>query len=232
MVDPFVLVALGLLCGAPLALAPLPTIAAALGSLVALRRHTTRKVLVLAAVAMVIGGLRARAALRRAEGLHASAVATLTPPARCDGEGRVVGSPVVLGRPRPGIGGDQARVDIELTSGTCRTHVITSPLVARVYGAPEDLVRGDRVAVVADLAPLHLFREPELSDPRPAIARSRVAASGGAVEVRVLHRTSSIGATIDAARARVRARIEHVSPRGRSLGSRARAGRERPRSLG
>ncbi len=64
------------------------------------------------------------------------------------------------------------------------------------------------MAIVADLAPVHLFMERELPDPRPPIARSGVAASGGAVEVRVVGRSRGAGALLDHARSRVRARIE------------------------
>jgi competence protein ComEC len=140
--------------------------------------------------------------------LHACAVAILTPPARCEGEGVVVSAPVVIGRTPDGARGEQARVDVEITRGVCGEAAIAEPLRARLYGAPEDLARGDRVEIVADLAPLHLFRQRELPDPRPPIARSGVAASGGAVEVRRTARSRSIAAWIDRARAAVRARIE------------------------
>jgi competence protein ComEC len=210
MVDPIVLVSLALLCGAPLALAPGPTAAAAVMIVFLLRARAHRGALALAAVALVVGGLRARAALARADALHERAVALLQPPARCEGEGEIVSSSVVLGRgaPAKAESAGQARVDVELTSGRCGERALTEPLRARLYGAPEDLARGDRVAVVCDLAPVHLFRQRELPDPRPPIARSGVAASGGAVEVRVLERSSSIGARIDRQRAHVRARIE------------------------
>jgi competence protein ComEC len=208
MVDPILLVAFALLAGAPLALAPIPTAAAALGIALALRARTSRAALACAAVALVSSGLRARAALEWAGAVHRRDVEVLTPPVRCDGLGEVVGSPVVIGRTRPATGTEQARVDVEITEGSCGGRPLVAPLRARVYGAPEDLGRGDRVAIVADLAPLHLFLQSELPDPRPPIARSGVAASGGAVEVRALRRSISIGALLDRARARVRARIE------------------------
>jgi competence protein ComEC len=208
MVDSIVVVALAILAGAPLALAPIPTAAAAVGIALVLRAHVRRRVLAWAAVALVVGGLRARAALERGEVVHQRAVAVLTPPARCEGDGVILGSPVVIGRARPGPGGDQARVDVEITTGRCGERPLTAPLRARVYGAPEDLGRGDRVSVVVDLAPLHLFRHEELPDPRPPLARSGVAASGGAVEVRATARSWSVWAILDRARARVRARIE------------------------
>ena len=208
MVDPVVLVALALLAGAPLALAPIATVAAALGIALAIRRHLRRRTLILAALALVSSGVRARADLQRGEAVHRRAVATLTPPARCVGEGEVLSSSVVIGRATASTGTEQARVDVEISEGWCGERALAAPLRARIYGAPEDLGRGDRVAVVADLAPLHLFLQRELPDPRPPIARGEVAASGGAVDVRVLRRSRSIGALLDRARSRVRARIE------------------------
>lgn len=209
MADPIVLVALALLAGAPLALAPLPAAAAFVGCAWLLRAHAARRVVALAAVALVIGGLRARAALDGAGREHARIVALLQPPLRCDGEATIVSSPVVVGRGAPGAPiGEQARVDVEITSGVCGDRPVDRPFRARVYGAPEDLGRGDRVALVADLAPVHLFAHRELPDARPGIARSGVVASGGAVDARPLRRARSPGAIVDRARARVRARIE------------------------
>lgn len=221
MVDPIVLLSLALVCGAPLALAPGPTAAAAVVIAFLLRGRASRGVLALAAVALVAGSLRARAALERAGEAHGRAVMLLQPPARCEGEGEIVSSSVVMGRAaaaRPEAAG-QARVDVEIASGRCGDHILSAPLRARLYGAPEDLARGDRIAVVCDLAPVHLFLQRELPDPRPPIARSGVAASGGAVEVRVIRRSWSIGALLDRARARVRARIEATfHPEAEALG--------------
>jgi competence protein ComEC len=209
MADPIVLMALALLAGASLVLAPVPTAAAALGIALALRARVSRAALLAAAMALVSSSQRARAELAHADAVYRRAVEVLTPPARCEGEGEVVSSPVVIGRSRPAVVGvDQARVDVEIIHGACRGWALLEPLRARIYGAPEDLARGDRVAIVADLAPLHLFLERELPDPRPPIARSGVAASGSALEVRVLQRSRSIRALLDRARARVRARIE------------------------
>ncbi len=212
MIDPVVLVALALLAGAALALAPLPTALAAVAIAALLHRRAPRATLALALGALLLSGLRARAALDRAAGLHAATCALLSPPARCEAEARVIGSPVVMrggpGSPAPGEASQQARVDVELVRGLCGEHPIVAPLRARLYGAPEDLGRGDRVSLVADLAPVHLFLNADLPDPRAAIARSGVAASGGAIEVRVLERSLSPAALLDRARAAVRRRIE------------------------
>lgn len=212
MIDPLVLVSLALLAGAALALAPFPTAFAALAIALLLRKHAPRVTLLIALLALLVSGLRARASLDRAASLHAQACALLGPPARCEAEARVISSPVVMrggpGGPSPGEAPAQARVEVELTRGLCGEHTIEQPLRARLYGAPEDLARGDRLELVADLAPVHLFLNAELPDARAAIARSGVAASGGAVDLRIVERSWSPGALIDRARAQVRRRIE------------------------
>lgn len=208
MADTVVLLALALLAGAPLALSPLPTAAAFVGAALALRGRVSRPIVILAAAALLVSGLRARAAITRADAEHARVVELLQPPPRCEVEAVVVSSPVVLGRGGPQKGDGQARLDVEISAGLCADRVIVTPFRARIYGAPEDLARGDHLALVADLAPVHLFRSAELTDPRPGITRSGVVASGGVVEARVVSRSRSLAALIDRARARVRARIE------------------------
>jgi competence protein ComEC len=107
------------------------------------------------------------------------------------------------------------RVDVEVTRATCEGH--GSPLHderesslprARLYGAPEDLGRGDRITFVADLAPTHLFLNEGQRDPRTLIARTGITMSGGSVEITPLTRGRSPGAAVDRARIHVRRRIE------------------------
>lgn len=210
MVDAIVLAALALLAGPASALAPVP---AALGvtavALVLLRAGTRKRVVAFALVALVIGTLRSRAALADAEALHGRAIALLTPPSRCEGEGRVVGTPVVQRGAQPASDDSpKGRADVELTSGLCGDHPIREPVRVRLYGVPEDLARGDRLAVVADLAPVHLFADEGSADARAAVARLGVATSGGVQDVQILGRSQSIAALLDRARAHVRRRIE------------------------
>ena len=79
---------------------------------------------------------------------------------------------------------------------------------ARIYGGPPDLARGDRVEVIADLAPAQLFRDEGLGDPRPGAARRGVLASGGAHYVKILRAGWGPFAFVDHLRARARERIE------------------------
>lgn len=222
MLPPVVLLAFALLGGAPLALAPIPAAAAAAGIAVLLRARVSLRWLVIAALALALAGLRARAALAEGAAAHARAVALLQPPARCELMATVAASPVVIGRAGSPAGRDAARVEVLITSGICADRAAAPGLRARVYGAPEDLARGDRLDLVADLAPVHLFANPDLPDPRAPLARSGVVASGGAVEVRVVARGRSLAAAIDRARAHVRRRIEatyhpDAAPLGRAL---------------
>jgi competence protein ComEC len=218
MADPIVVVALALFASAALALAPITTALSVAASVALLREHARRSVIGLAIGALIVGGLRARAELDRASTIHRRATELLTPPARCEGEGVVVSSAVVMRGPEGAAKRRadptatdppaQARVEIEIDAGSCGGRKLEAPLRARVYGAPEELTRGDRVELLLDLAPVHLFLNEGLVDPRPSIARSGVAASGGAIEIRILRRSRSLRAFIDRARAHVRQRIE------------------------
>jgi len=225
--DELVLTALALAAGSALARAPLPAALAAVATLFLLRRHLTRKTLVLLSLVLVVGALRARQAIDEAAALHARVVEALGPPGRCEGEAVVIRSPVVqrdLEAQEPSdassadAGHGEARIEVEFSSGACERGPFTEPLRARLHGAPEDLARGDRVRLVADLAPVHLFLNEPLPDPRPSIARSGVAMSGGLVDLERVERGASIGAFIDRARAHVRARIEETfHPEARAL---------------
>ncbi|MFO0761351.1 MAG: DNA internalization-related competence protein ComEC/Rec2 [Byssovorax sp.] len=224
MIDPPILLALALLAAPALALAPLPAAFAALSIAFLLRSRATRRSLLLALAALLLAGLRARAALDGATHLHERMTTLLTPPARCEAEAVVVSSPVVLRGHGPVDSSSQddrseARADIEIERGICGDRAIDRPFRARVYGAPEGLARGDRIAVVVDLAPVHLFANPELTDPRPGIARSGVAASGGLVEARLLTPSHGPPAWIDRARTAARRRIEATyHPEANALG--------------
>jgi len=208
MADPVLLCALALVAGAALALAPWPAALGAATVAMLLRRRARRTSLVLAVIALVIGGARARARIDGAVRLHESVVAVLTPPSRCAGQASVVGSPVVMHARGPSSAPGEARVDVELTGGSCGERPLAGSVRARLYGAPDDLARGDRLSVVADLAAIHLFLDEGERDPRAAIARSGIAASGGAIDVTRVEPGASLLALIDRFRARVRRRID------------------------
>ncbi|WP_437589153.1 DNA internalization-related competence protein ComEC/Rec2 [Sorangium sp. So ce1000] len=221
MIDPVLLFGLALAAGAPLALSPLATALGAALAAAALRRRAGRAALAAAGVALVVSGLRARAQLDGAGAAYEGALALLQPPARCEVACAVVSSPVVVGAgqqrsvnargARDARGDPEApasRIDVELSGGTCGGRALPGPLRARLYGAPLDLARGDRLEVVVDLAPIHLFRNEGLRDATAAVARSGIVASGTIVEARRTSEGRGIGAAVDRARAFVRGRIE------------------------
>lgn len=116
-------------------------------------------------------------------------------------EVEVVSSPVVL-RERPGR-----------PRGTrLEAKLVDSEHVVRLYGMPLDARRGDRFLVKARLGPRRRFHQPGGADPRVGLALRPHRASGSAQNYTRLSRGGGLGAWIDAARARVRRRIEATYP--------------------
>jgi competence protein ComEC len=205
--DPLLLVAAALLAGSAVPSAPFATTACVLGVLVTVRRHgVSMRTIVLASLVFVMAGARATMATDAARAFHAETVHALTPPRRCIAEATVASSPVAL--EQNGAAADESgRLDADLEEPEC-DGASTPPFRVRLYGAPLTLARGDRVSVVADVAPVHLFLNEGSSSPWPAIARTGVASSGGAIDMRVLAKSASPRAWIDRARQAVRSRID------------------------
>ncbi|MEJ7733562.1 MAG: DNA internalization-related competence protein ComEC/Rec2 [Polyangiaceae bacterium] len=220
--DGVLLVAMALVAGGMAASAPraLGLAALAIAALLARSRAASRAALLMATLAMLVQSVRAGATLRAAGAAHDATLEVLTPPARCEGTATVVASPVVQRAGRGGeAAGASARVDVDLGPGRCGERAFAGPLRVRLHGATEDLRRGDRLEVLADLAPVHLFENEGQTDPRAGMARSGVTASGGIVDARRVGRGGGVGAIIDGWRARVRARIEATyHPEAQALG--------------
>jgi competence protein ComEC len=206
VIDPVLLVALGLAAAAAVAGSPLAGALGVAGVVVALRGRVRPAAIAIAIAGVGLGVVRARAAIASAVGAHEASIAALTPPARCEGAARVVGSPVVVGA--RGAEARAARVVLEFERPRCGDRALPGPLRARLFGADPGLVRGDELDLVADVAPVHLFLNEGASGALEAVARSGVAASGGLVEARLVARGRGPGALVDRARAAVRARIE------------------------
>jgi competence protein ComEC len=167
-------------------------------------RRATPRMAVVAAIGMGLGGLRARSTVAHHEAMREAADEVLPGPQRCSADGRVDSSPVhARGIPR---------WDAELRAVTCADRTTTWMGRATLYGGPDDLARGDEVAVVATLAPPQRFWNAASGDPRPAEARRASIRSGGALDVRVIRRASGLLAWIDRTRARVRNRIDATFP--------------------
>ena len=177
-------------------------------------RRATSLAVVIAVIGIGVGGLRARRAIGRYEAERAKADAALGPPMRCSAHARVDSSPV---RVRGGL-----RWDAELRQVTCAEASTAWQGRATLYGGQDDLARGDEVDLVATLAAPQRFWNVSTGDPRPAEARRGIVRSGGALDVRVVRRGSSLLAWIDRVRAALRGRIDatfapDVAPMARAL---------------
>lgn len=144
-------------------------------------------------------------ARRRGEAIHA-----VSGTARCAGQGWVRESPV--------LAQDRLVLVVDTESLDCGGGKLTG-LRARIYGGPPDVRRGDQVQLVAQLAPLRLFRNRALPDPTPRATRSGVVLTGGALAVEVTARSCGLGSWIDRARQHSRERINATfSPSAQALG--------------
>jgi competence protein ComEC len=221
VLDVCILAGLALQAGAILPISPWAAAASAVVSLALLWRRLSRALRTLVIASLVVGAVRAEAAVARFDSERARVREALGGPARCSATATVASSPVLMhpsnaslaahpvdpsAEPR-GPPAFAAAWDAELTDVDCEGRKLLPGFRARLYGGPLDLARGDRVAVIADLAPSQLFRNEGLDDPRPGAARRGVVASGGAHDVRVLVRGWGLLAQIDHFRAHVRRRI-------------------------
>jgi competence protein ComEC len=193
------LVALSLAAGPLAAVAPAAAgLSFAFGLIVA-RKRTSTRVLVLAALAFALGAVGARARVASWSSDWQRTRAALPEPQRCAASARVVVSPTRRG--------DSTSFLAELSQIDCEGRVVP-PLTARLYGESHDLARGDELAIVAQLAPVQLFQNRDLPDPKPGSARRRATASGMMLSADRVARGSSLSAAIDAARSHARAAIE------------------------
>jgi competence protein ComEC len=205
-VDPVLFASAGFVAGGLLLVAPWEvTFASALILTLALvTRRASLRTAVFAVIAIALGGSRARSVVFHHEAEREAADAVLPAPLRCSAQGRVDSSPVrVRGVPR---------WDADLGPVTCADGQRAWQGRATLYGGPDDLARGDEVAVVVTLAPPQRFWNASSGDPRPAEARRATIRSGGALDVRVTRRASGLLAWIDRMRARVRGRIDATFP--------------------
>ena len=217
-VDAALWLAVALAAGAPLALAPWATSLAALVGTWMVRDRLSLRLRVAALLILAASGWRAREELQQAGFDRQLAQVVLSPPRRCEIELAVVRSPVVVRSGQRQAAG-RARLDGTVLDGRCEldggdgpNHVLPPGLRARLYGAPEDLARGDRLHLVADLAVTRAWRNPGLPDPRIQAALSGVVASGGVVVVVQIERAASVAARVDRVRSSVRRRIEDTFP--------------------
>ncbi len=194
------LAGVALTAGPLIACAPLPGTLVAL--LVFVWHARSWRVAALAVAVAVAAAWRAEAALESFRTKLASTSGAIGAPSRCSGTARVVESPTSS---RGAI-----RLVVEFHSLDCEKGPIAAPLRARVYGGPSRAVRGDELDIVAQLAPIRLFRNRGLMDPLPRAASAGVVLSGNTLAATTLRRGRGLLACIDRARIHARERLERT----------------------
>ena len=194
--ESLLLASLAALLGSAAVGAPLPALLL-VGVFLAFHRRKLRAGFVLVGI-VLLQLARGAWAVERFEQRRVVARDALGEPTRCAGLGVVLTSPIV----RQGVTvftADFARLD-------CDGRLLQKTRV-RLYGGPPQLRRGDRVHVVAQLAPVRLFRNAELANPALRAARRGVVLSGSTLAVELERTGVGIGSWIDTARAHARHRI-------------------------
>jgi competence protein ComEC len=202
-IDALVAAALSLVAGGTVPLAPLAAISGFGAALVIAARALGRRRVLVCVCLFGLGALRAAFTLQGFDDRRFAVRDALGGPRRCAFSAEVATSPVLLN----GTLGFIA----QLSDADCDGRRLP-PFRARLYGGPPELARGDRVSGVADFAPVQLFRNFGVPDPRPAAARSGALASGGTLSLRIERRGFGLRAAIDRARSHVRARIQATFP--------------------
>ncbi|HSU40678.1 MAG TPA: ComEC/Rec2 family competence protein, partial [Polyangiaceae bacterium] len=197
--DAVLIVAVAAVAGQTAAVAPLAALCAAAGVLVVLAPGLERHVAFVAILAFGASAWRARAALERFELERVRVRDAIGAPSRCAGEGVVVSSPTQSG--------DALTFVAELGTLDCEGRRVPGPVLARLHGGAPDLGRGDRFELVAQLAPVQLFRNAAAHDTLPGAARRGVTLSGAALALDVTARAHGVRRTIDRVRTHARARI-------------------------
>jgi competence protein ComEC len=201
-VDAVLLIGIALVAGGLAPVAPLEAVATTALALLALALsgRIGRSVVVVVGVAFAVGASRGARVVAVAGERAAAADRALPGPARCSMRGRVQSSPV---RIRGAL-----RWDAEVDDLACDAGSVAWSGLATLYGGPEFLARGDEVEVIAALSPPERFWNDADGDPRARLARRGTLRTGGALDVRIVHRGSGILSSIDRVRARIRARID------------------------
>jgi competence protein ComEC len=155
----------------------------------------------LALIVLVFFATWARGAfqIRSFERVRISVRDAIGAPSRCDVNAVVQSSPTWAG--------DALTFVAQVTRADCSGHGLPVPFLARLHGGPDLLARDDSLHLIADLAPVQLFRNLDTADPTPAAARQGVVASGGVLTLELLTKSRGLCALIDRARAHARVRI-------------------------
>lgn len=197
--DPLLAISLAALAGG-LGVARPEVVAGALAvALAVVARACGPKVAAVAALAGLLGAWRAEVAVARFEDARIVARDALGPAARCAARAEIRESPVWA----HGALGSVA----ELSAVECDGRPLPGRVLARLHGGPADLARGDRLELIAQLAPLQVFRNLDLPDPTPRAARRGVLWTGAVLSATSTERAWGPLAWIDRGRAHARRRI-------------------------
>ena len=178
---------------------PLPALLCAALAALILAADSPRSVRWVALLFFALGASRGTQQVRSFEAARIEARDAIGPPSRCDLSAVVVASPV--------WSDGTASFVADVSRAECGEHALPTPFRARLHGGPDALARQDRVHVIADLAPVQLFRNLDTADPTPSAARQGIVLTGGVLSLDVLERGWGLRAWVDRARARARRRI-------------------------
>lgn len=181
---------------------PAPVLAALAAALVIARSRLRPALLVVGTMLVVVGMARASNALRGFDQRRAQSRDALGAPSRCSGTATIVSSPAKMG------GNFTFLADtIQMTCDG--DGVVAAGTVLRLYAPVDDLIRGDRVLIIAQLAPVEVLRNRAVDLARPAYARLGATLSGGCLDLRLEQRAPLTAVSlVDRARVFARRRIE------------------------
>lgn len=213
--DPSLALGAALLLGQRGLTAPvLGLLALALGGWL-LRRELRAGFLIAIVVVAAISALRSHLVFAEREQTRHAVRHALRAPARCEGMFVVTSSPIRKGA--------ALRFDGTFEDLVCEERRVGRNVQSRLYAEGfGDFARGDRAFVIAGLAAVEPFVNPDLPDPRPVMARSKITLSGSVVGLDALRPNRWPTAWIDRARNAVRHRIDETyapqaAPLGRAL---------------
>ncbi len=198
-VDSVLLAAGAAIAGGVCAVYPLPALLCAGFVALALGGELTRRARWAALAFFVLGAARGAHEVRSFEASRIELRDAIGPPSRCDLDAVVAASPV--------WSDGTASFVADVTRAECGDHSLPVPFRARLHGGPDALARQDQLHVIADLAPVQLFRNLDTADPTPSAARQGIVLTGGVLSLDLRQRGFGLRAWIDHARARARQRI-------------------------
>ena len=198
-IDGVLLAAIAAVAGGVCAVYPLPTLLCLGCAGLLLSFELSWRTAGYALLFFALGAVRGAERIRHFEATRILLRDAIGPPSRCDLSATVALSPT--------WSDGSASFVAEVTRADCEARLLPVPFRARLHGGPDALTRGDQVHVIADLAPIQLFRNLDTADPTPSAARQNIVLTGGVLALDVTQRRFGLRALIDRARARARRRI-------------------------